>query len=166
MILRNLFPLFALLAAASPALAAKEREPAPVAADEPQPFDETANAMQDVDAALLAAKASGKNVVLALGGNWCHDSRGLAKKFETDPLKTLIKDKYEVVWVDVGHRDRNLDVAQRFGVDKLLGTPTIIITASDGAVLNADTVHDWRTADSKTVDETYDYFASFAPDAK
>lgn len=163
MSLRYLAPFLTLLAVASPALAGKEKTLAPIAADEPQPFDETANAMQDVDAALLAAKASGKNVILALGGNWCHDSRGLAKKFETDPLKTLINDKYEVVWVDVGHRDRNLDVAQRFSVDKLLGTPTIIITAPDGAVLNADTVHDWRTADSKTLDETYEYFASFAP---
>jgi len=166
MITRYFVPLLAFLAAWSPAFAEKEKAATPIEADEPQPFDETANAVQDVDAALMAAKASGKNVIFALGGNWCHDSRGLAKKFETDPLKTLINDKFEVVWVDVGHRDRNLDIAQRFGVDKLLGTPTIIITAPDGAVLNAETVHDWRAADSKTLDEAYDYFASFAPETE
>ena len=149
---------------------APDASPKPAAAAEtppedsgPRPFDPSANAMQDVDAALLTARTTGKLPLLILGGNWCHDSRGLAAKFEIEPLKTLIETSYQTVWVDVGHRDRNLDVAKRFGVDKILGTPTVIILSADGKVVNADTVHDWRTADSKPFDETVEYFASFAP---
>lgn len=130
--------------------------------DEPRPFDETADAMGDVDAALVAAKATGKRPLLILGGNWCHDSRGLAKKFETAPLQFLIDGNYLPVWVDVGHRDRNLDVARRFGIDEILGTPTVLILSPDGALINRESVHDWRTADSKTMAETVDYFDSFA----
>ena len=128
----------------------------------PRPFDETANAMQDIDAALLSARSTGKMPLLILGGNWCHDSRGLAAKFELDPLKALIETRYQPVWIDVGHRDRNLEVAKRFGVDKLIGTPTVIILSPDGEVLNAETVHDWRTADSRPYDEAVAYFDSFA----
>jgi hypothetical protein len=69
---------------------------------------------------------------------------------------------YELVWVDVGYRDRNLDVAARFGVVGLLGTPTILILSPGGALLNRDSVHDWRTADSKPYSETLAYFERYA----
>ncbi len=145
---------------------ASSKQQTPAAADAeasgPRPFNESAIAMQDVDAALLSAQSTGKMPLLILGGNWCHDSRGLAAKFEIEPLKTLIETMYQTVWVDVGHRDRNLDVAKRFGVNKIIGTPTVIILSPDGDLLNADTVHDWRTADSKPYDETVAYFDLFA----
>ena len=131
--------------------------------DDPRPFDASADAMMDVDIALTAAQASGRNVLLALGGNWCHDSRGLAAKFQEPALAAVIAESYELVWVDVGYRDRNLDVAKRFGVDALYGTPTILILSPEGELLNADTVHDWRTADSIPYDEVLAYFESFAP---
>ncbi|MGE0181421.1 MAG: serine hydrolase [Parvularculaceae bacterium] len=131
---------------------------------EPHPFDVQADAMSDVDAALSSARNSGKRVLLALGGNWCHDSRGLAKKFATKPLKQLIDTNFELVWVDVGQRDRNLDVARRFGVEKLLGTPTVLVLSPEGQLLNADTVFDWRTADSRSMDDAISYFSAFAAD--
>jgi len=131
--------------------------------DDPRPFDPAADAMMDVDAALAAARASGRRVLLALGGNWCHDSRGLAAKFREPELAALIDAGYELVWVDVGYRDRNLDVARRFGVDALYGTPTVLILSPEGKLLNADTVHEWRTADSIPYDDTLAYFRRFAP---
>ncbi len=129
---------------------------------EPRPFDETANAMADVDAALLSAKTTGRNVIVVLGGNWCHDSRGLASKFQTPPLAALIDNQFHVVWVDVGQKDRNLDLPKRFGVDKLIGTPTVLILSPQGELLNADSVHDWRTADSRTLEDAVGYFSAFA----
>src|SRR5262249_10173951 len=99
---------------------------------------------------------------LVLGGNWCHDSRGLAAKFETPDLAALVAKNYELVWVDVGHRDKNMDVPKRFGVNDLLGTPTILILSADGELLNGDSVHDWRNAASRTLDETSAYFEKWA----
>ncbi len=132
------------------------------AASEPRPFDERADAQRDVDAALLAAAASGKNVLLVLGANWCHDSRGLAGKFEDPTLASIIESGFHLVFVDVGQRDRNLDVAARFGVAEIVGTPTILILSSKGDLLNRDSVHDWRTADSKSLEEAIAYFSGFA----
>jgi thiol-disulfide isomerase/thioredoxin len=129
---------------------------------DPRPFDDTRNAMADVNAALMAAQAGGKNVLLVLGGNWCHDSRGLAAKFERDELAAVIAESYELVYVDVGYRDRNLDVPARFGVMELFGTPTVLIVSPEGDLLNRDSVHEWRTADSKPYDETLGYFRRYA----
>ncbi len=131
--------------------------------NDPRPFDDSRNAMADVNAALTAAKASRKNVLLVLGGNWCHDSRGLAAKFEQDDLAEVIAENYELVWVDVGYRDRNLDVPRRFGVPELYGTPTVLVLSPDGELLNPNSVHEWRTADSKPYDETLSYFQTYAP---
>lgn len=129
---------------------------------EPHPFDETRDAMADVDAALAAASARGTRALLVLGGNWCHDSRGLAEKFEAPDLAALIAERYELVWIDVGRRNRNMNVPKRFGVHDLLGTPSILILSGEGELLNADSVHDWRNADSRTLEETYEYFAGYA----
>ena len=130
--------------------------------DERRPFDASRNAMMDVDAALASAAISGKRVLLVLGGNWCHDSRGLASKFQRPEMMRIIEESYELVWVDVGYRDRNLDVAERFGVDRLIGTPTVLILSQQGVLLNADTIHDWRRADSTPYDDVIQYFQSFA----
>ncbi len=130
---------------------------------EPRPYDADRNAMQDVDAALLAATANGKRVIVVLGANWCHDSRGLAAKFQQDELQAVVQENYELVYVDVGRRDRNLDVGARFGVPELFGTPTVLVLSANGDVLNADTVHDWRTAYSKPYTDVLRYFETFAP---
>lgn len=134
--------------------------------DEPRPFDTSSNAMMDVNAALAAAAISGKRPLLVLGGNWCHDSRGLAAKFLRPEMEALLSENYELVWIDVGRRDRNLDVAERFGVSKLLGTPTVLILSSSGELLNADSVHDWRRADSTPYAEVVDYFQKYAGESE
>jgi hypothetical protein len=143
----------------------KTKDAAHASADnEPRPFNEDADATADVDAALANARVRGSRVLLVLGGNWCHDSRGLAEKFETPELAALIAEKYELVWIDVGRRDKNMDAPKRFGVHDLLGTPTILILSADGELLNADSVHDWRNADSRTLEETTSYFRKWSSD--
>lgn len=131
--------------------------------NEPRPFDADANAHLDIDTAMAAAAISGKRPLLVLGGNWCHDSRGLAAKFQNPELANVVRDGFELVWVDIGHRDRNMDVLDRFGIDEIYGTPTVLILSSEeGKLVNRQSIHDWRTADSKPYDETLEYFTAFA----
>ncbi|MEX0645051.1 MAG: thioredoxin family protein [Parvularculaceae bacterium] len=157
------FAAAALIPAAQPARAQDEKTADATAEDsEPRPFDEARNAMADVDATLARATERGTRVLLILGGNWCHDSRGLAAKFEDPALAALLAERYELVWVDVGRRERNLDIAKRFGVGDLLGTPTVLIVSADSGLLNAASVHDWRDAASKSPEETYAYFLKWS----
>lgn len=141
--------------------------PIAVAADHPEarPFDpEPSLVAQDaVDEALSDAALSGKHAVIVMGADWCHDSRALAGWFQTPRFETLLRENYVVRYIDVGQKDRNIDVAQRFGLDEIVGTPTIIVTNTEGDVLNLDTAPTWRNAASRNEDDIYDYFVEFAP---
>jgi len=132
--------------------------------DEPRPYDPDRDAMSDVDLILERAQASGRKPLLVLGANWCHDSRGLAAKFEKPRFQSLIAENFELLYVDVGERDRNLDVAVRFGVNALMGTPNVLVLDTDGTLLNRATVSKWRRAASISDDETYTYFEGFTID--
>lgn len=138
--------------------------PAPVT-EEPRPFDARADAMAEVDVALARARVNGGHALLVLGGNWCHDSRGLAWKLGEPELKAIIDANYELVFVDVGHRDANLDIPRRFGVTELIGTPTVLIIDGDGQLANADSVSDWTNAASRSMAETVAYFSRWTKSA-
>ena len=115
-----------------------------------------ADAMADVDAALARASVSGKRVALVLGANWCHDSRALAGWLETARFRALA---YEVVYVDVGMpqtgEGRNLDIARRFGLDELKGTPALLVLEADGRAVNLESAASWRNAASRSEDAIY-----------
>jgi len=95
----------------------------------PYPYDEAANADAQVARARARAKASGKLLLIDLGGNWCGDCRILSATIDRPELKAFLDRHYEVVLVDVGHMDRNLQVPARYGVtDRLAGgVPALLI---------------------------------------
>lgn len=127
----------------------------------PAPFDEDADARADVEAAFSAAAADGRNVLMILGGNWCHDSRALAQRMDEPALAALIRKNFHVVFVDVGRRDRNLWLARRFDIGPLAGTPTILIADAGARLLNGDRVFDLTTADSQPIEAITDYFQDY-----
>lgn len=130
--------------------------------DNPRPYDATRDAKADVDAAFSRAQTSGKMPLLVMGANWCHDSRGLAGRFEKPEFTSLINEHYELVYIDVGKRDKNLDIAKKFGIHEIIGTPTVLVLTSTGELLNQDSAALWRRADSVSDEVTYSYFKTFA----
>ena len=133
---------------------------------EARPYAETAIAADDVDAALARAAASGKRVLLVMGANWCHDSRALAGWLEAPRFAALTATRYEVVFVDVGvpqtGEGRNLDIARRFGLEDVPGTPALLVLTKDGKLVNADTAASWRNAASRSEDAIYAELAALA----
>lgn len=156
---------FLLIAFLSLACTSGSHIPVAVAAEHPEarPFDPDPAivAQAAVDETLTAAASAGKHAIIVMGANWCHDSRALAGWFETERFRTLLNENFEARYIDVGQKDRNIDVAQRFGLENIVGTPTIIVTSPQGEVLNLDTAPSWRNAASRSEDDIYDYFAAF-----
>lgn len=142
--------------------------PSASAAEHPEarPFDpDPALSAQDaVDEALADAALANKNAMIVMGANWCHDSRALAGWFQTPRFAAMLQDNYVVRYIDVGKKDRNIDVAQRFGIDDIIGTPTVVVTDPQGTVLNLDTAPTWRNAASRDEDAIYEYFEGFVED--
>lgn len=128
-------------------------------------YDPARNAQADVDAALARARTSGKRVILAMGANWCHDSKGLAGWFETPRFKAMLATKYEVVFVDVGKpqtgHGRNIDIVRRFGIRKVKGTPMVLVLSSEGQLLNKKDAPGWRNAATRSEDDIFGYFDAF-----
>ncbi len=129
-------------------------------------YNADTDSMSDVDAALARAKLRGTKALIVIGANWCHDSRGLAARFDKPKFQTLIADNYELVYVSAGtrpgQRTENRAVSQRFGIDQITGTPTVFIVDGDGAVLNTDSAGYWRRADDIPTDMSYAYFDMYA----
>ncbi len=120
-------------------------------------FEETRDAKTDVDAALARGAAENKITLVAMGANWCHDSRALAGWFTIDEdISALLARDFVVTYVDVAQKNRNIDIAQRFGIDSIVGTPTLIMVAPDGRVLNKDTAVTWRNTASRSKAEIKD----------
>lgn len=101
------------------------------------PFMEKANADAAVDAAFARAKKSGKRVLIDLGGNWCGDCVVLANLMRLKEMQPFLAAHFEMVSVDVGRFDKNLQIPARFGITKRLeGVPAVIIAEPDGKFVN------------------------------
>ena len=115
-------------AAAAPAPKVSISDYAQLKTPLPYPYDEKANATADVDKALARAKASGKRVLIKMGGNWCGDCRILQATMDLPEMKTFLNRNFEMVSVDVGRMDKNLQIPARYGVTtKLEGVPAIFV---------------------------------------
>ncbi len=128
-------------------------------------YDASRDADADVTAMLAKIAENGKMGIIILGANWCHDSRGLAKHFDSARFQAMLKPRYEIVYIDVGvpqtGNGRNLHIAKRFKLKKLKGTPTVAIISSTGKLLNKKDAPKWRNADSRDEDDIYNHFANF-----
>lgn len=115
--------------------------------------------------ALESARLSNKHVILIFGGNWCHDSRALTGWFQTPRFAAMLLPKYELVYVDVGNpkagNGRNLDIASRFGIKQIKGTPTVLIVTPDSKPLNLDAAAGWKNAASRKEEDIFAYFSDF-----
>ena len=130
----------------------------PVAA----PYDENLDAGAAVEAAFAEAEATGKRVLLKLGGNWCPDCRILAGMFEEPAFQTLLKENYVYVPINVGRYDVNMNIPARFGFEKLDGVPTLLVVEPSGDLVNAATSAEWTNARDRDPKEVYAYVEKWA----
>ena len=94
----------------------------------PYPYDEAANADAAVAKAKARAKATHKLLLIDLGGNWCGDCRILTATMERPELKAFVDRHYQVVFVDVGRCDKNLQIPAHYGItQRLEGVPALLV---------------------------------------
>ncbi|HEX8486753.1 thioredoxin family protein [Sphingomonas sp.] len=105
----------------------------------PLPYDEAANADAQVAAARARAIKARKRLIIDLGGNWCLDCRLLAGVMELPEMKPFVARHFEVVTVDVGRFDKNLQIPARYGItSRLKGVPAVLVVdPKSNRLLNA-----------------------------
>jgi thiol-disulfide isomerase/thioredoxin len=125
---------------ASPALAQPPAaDPAPAKqAAKPKVYDETADAKQQIAAALATAKREHRRVLIQWGGNWCPWCIKLDELFRTDrDIKRELLYEYDLVHADCGRpAGKNVDLAKGYdaAVDKD-GFPYLTILDASGRLI-------------------------------
>lgn len=102
----------------------------------PAIYDEQADGKALVAAALENAALYNRRVLIQWGGNWCGWCHRLHDLFEQDrEIHTELTHEYDLVLLDVGRRERNLDLVEKYGVDLENGLPYLTVLSADGAVV-------------------------------
>jgi thioredoxin 1 len=101
----------------------------------PDIYPAPAQAKADLSAALATAAATHKRVILDFGGNWCTDCHVLDLYFHDSANKPLLEANYILVHVNIGRRDENLDIAERYQIPLNKGVPALAILSDRGELL-------------------------------
>jgi thiol:disulfide interchange protein len=111
--------------------------PAQEAQEKPPVYDEKADARAQLAAALARAKTDNKRVLVQWGANWCGWCLKLHELCGSDArIRRKLQYEYEVVRVDVGRFDRNVELAEELGADfKGSGVPFLTVLDADGEPL-------------------------------
>jgi len=130
----------------------------------PLPYNEAADAKAAVAKARARAKAGHKLLLIDLGGNWCLDCRILAGTMELPEVAAFVRRHYEVVTVDVGRFDKNLDVPAHYGItNRLAGVPALLVVdPRTDKLLDAGRVSALEDARSMTPQALADWLAQWA----
>src|ERR1700723_3164367 len=125
----------------------------------PQPYDEHADARVTLQQGLDAARASGKQVLVVFGANWCPDCRELDKALHGSS-HALIAGRFQVVKVDVGRFDKNLDVANQYGNPIRMGIPAVVLLTADNHIVYSSKGGERANARRMGQNGIYDFLSS------
>ena len=93
------------------------------------------NAHAEIAHALKLAAQQHKRVLVVFGANWCYDCHVLDLAFHRPDVAAVLNPNFEVVHVDVGEDDKNLDIMQQYQVPMARGIPAIAVLDSNGKLL-------------------------------
>jgi hypothetical protein len=76
----------------------------------------------------------------------------------------LVDKNYHVVHVDIGERDKNLDIAKKYDTP-IEGVPVVAVLSSGGKLLYSQKAHEFSTARSLDPQVIVDFLKTWKPPA-
>jgi hypothetical protein len=129
-------------------------------------FTATDNPMLQAQTALRKAGAENKYALIVLGAQWCHDSVGLAERFSTDKMQTVLSERYVTQFIDVGYLQDRRDITSLVGYPNYFATPTVLIVDPiSNTIMNMDSLKKWQSADSVELQIYIEQFSRFKKEA-
>jgi thiol-disulfide isomerase/thioredoxin len=122
------------------------------------------DAKAEVAAARVRAAKANKRLLIDLGGNWCLDCRLLAGVMDLPQMRGFVAKHFEVVTVDIGRFDKNMDVPAAYGLTgRPAGVPALLIVdPKTGRLINKGRETALADARSLTPQALADWLAGWA----
>ena len=98
-------------------------------------YPDPAQAKADIAAALKTAAATHKRILLNFGGNWCPDCQALDIYLHDATNLPILEANFVHVHVNIGYKDKNLDIAQKYQISLGRGVPALAVLSENGKLL-------------------------------
>jgi thioredoxin 1 len=92
------------------------------------------DAQEEIKQALARASKEHKNVLVVFGANWCYDCHVLDLAFQRPDLAPILQRNYEVVHVDIGEFNKNVDLMQKYNAP-MQKVPSLAVLNGKGKLL-------------------------------
>ena len=102
-------------------------------------YPDPSQAKADIAAAIKAASAGHKRVLLDFGGNWCGDCIVLDMYLHNPENRPILDANFVLVHVNIGHMDVNTDIAARYKIPLEKGVPALAVLNDQGKLLYSQT---------------------------
>ncbi|MFG2712379.1 thioredoxin family protein [Streptomyces goshikiensis] len=103
-------------------------------------YDSAADGQQALDAALRAAAADGKQVLLDFGANWCGNCKAADKVFGQSATNVLLNDSYHLVKIDIGSQNSaNFSILRKYSTGGGSYKMPVLIVLSPPGTVRTDT---------------------------
>ena len=129
-------------------------------------YNETADAKAEIKLALAQAATSGVPVLVIFGANWCGDCKILDMAIKQGASAPLVAKEFKVVKVNVGRFDRNVDIAQSYGVPLKNGIPAVVVLSPKNQVLYVTREGELADAGNMGENGIYEFFKKVTPGLK
>lgn len=100
-----------------------------------KPYNETADAKLEIRQALTQAATTKTPIIIVFGANWCPDCRMLDSAMKNGASAALLSRDFDIVKVNVGRMDKNVDLAKEYGVPLKKGIPAVAIISPNNQML-------------------------------
>jgi hypothetical protein len=126
-------------------------------------YPASADAKKEIADAIRLAMETHKRVLVVFGGNWCYDCHVLDEAFHSPEISPAVEKSFEVVHVDIGQMDKNLDIAKQYDVPLDRGVPAIAVLESDGKLLFSQKRGEFEAARSMAPEDILDFLSKWKP---
>jgi protein disulfide-isomerase len=129
------------------------------------PYNEAADAKLEIKQALTQAATNQTPIIIVFGANWCGDCKMLDKAMKNGASAPLLSQAFKVVKVNIGRWDKNLDIAQTYGVPLKKGIPAVVIISAKNEVLYVTREGELANARKMGDKGIYEFFKRVTADA-
>jgi thiol:disulfide interchange protein len=111
------------------------------------PYDPSLDGWKQLEAAGQEAAASGKRMLVVVGGNWCKWCRALDTLMITDASLESERSHFVVVHLNYSKENRNPEAMGKLGNPDKLGFPAMLVLSPRLKVLHAQSSEIFETGD-------------------